>query len=308
MAQGRHIVLAGATGLIGPKLARELVRRGYRVTILARDPESARRKLPGMTNYLPWSSSMKDGEWRTAVADSDVVINLAGATVATRWTEKQKQSIRESRIQSTRNIVDAIAAAERKPAVLINASAVGYYGTSETATFPEDAPAGNDFLAIICRDWEKEAERARELGVRVVLLRTGIVLDPDGGALAKLLPTFKLGLGGPLGSGRQWFPWIHRDDELDIILWALENEQVEGPLNAAAPGITTNKQFSNILGDVLHRPAIFPVPAFVLKLVFGGGAAALTEGQRAVPERTTKLGYTFRFPDLEPALRDLLKS
>lgn len=308
MAQGRHIVLAGATGLIGPKLARELVSRDHRVTVLVRDPESARRKLPGMAGYLSWSSSMKDGEWRNAIATADAVINMAGAPVAARWTDQQKQRIRESRVQGTRNLVDAIAAAERKPAVLINASAVGYYGSSETATFPEDAPAGNDFLGIVCRDWEKEADRAREFGVRVVLLRTGIVLDPDGGALAKLLPTFKLGLGGPLGSGRQWFPWIHRDDELDIILWALENEHVEGPLNAAAPGITTNKEFSNILGNVLHRPALFPVPTFALKLVFGGGATALTEGQRAVPERTTKLGYRFKFPELEPALRDLLKS
>lgn len=308
MAQGRNIVMTGATGLIGPKLARELTGRGHRVTILARDPESARRRVPGMTNYLPWSSSMKDGEWRTAVADADAVINLAGSPVAVRWTDKQKQLIRESRVQGTRNLVDAIAAAERKPRVLINASAVGYYGTSETATFTEASPAGNDFLSVICRDWEKETEPARKLGVRVALLRTGIVLDPDGGALAKLLPTFKLGLGGPLGSGRQWFPWIHRDDELGIILWALDDERAEGPLNATAPGITTNKEFSRILGNVLHRPSLFPVPTFILKLVFGEAAVALVEGQRAIPEHTTKLGYHFHYPDLEPALHELLKS
>jgi len=302
----RRIVLAGATGLIGSELTEKLAEQGDEVIALVRDPDAGRRKAPGAARYLRWSSSTKEGEWRDAIDGADAVINLAGATVATRWTEQQKRRIVESRVQSTRYIVDAIGNAGIRPRVLINASAVGYYGTSDSATFTEDSLSGKDFLGETCRKWEEEAERAREFGLRVVLLRTGIVLDPAGGALGKLLPTFRLGLGGPLGSGGQWFPWIHMEDEIGIILMGLDDERIDGPLNAAAPGIVTNREFSIALGKTLHRPSFFAVPAFVLKLVFGGAATTLLEGQHVIPERTVKLGYRFRHPQLDEALRDLL--
>ncbi len=308
MADGRkRIVMTGATGLIGRKLAARLIERGDEVILLGRNIESLRRAVPDAGDYLPWSGTMTDGPWAAAIDGAYGVINLAGAPVASRWSEEQKKRIYDSRVLGTRNIVNAIAGASHKPVVLVNGSAVGYYGTSEKELFTERSGAGDDFLAKICLEWEEEAKRGEESGVRVVLLRTGIVLDPDGGALGKLLPTFRLFLGGTLGNGKQWFPWIHRDDELEMILWALDNEKVNGAINGVAPGIVTNKEFSDVLGEVLHRPAIFPVPAFALKLVFGDGAAALTEGQHVVAERARQLGYRFLHPELRDALRDLLK-
>lgn len=303
----KRIVMTGATGLIGRKLAVCLMERGDEVILLGRNIESLRSAVPGAADYLLWSGTMSDGPWASAIDGAYGVINLAGAPVASRWSDEQRKRIHDSRVLGTRNIVNAIARASHKPPVLINGSAVGYYGTSEKELFTERSGAGDDFLAKICLQWEEEAKRAEELGVRVVLLRTGIVLDPDGGALGKLLPTFKLFLGGTLGDGKQWFPWIHRDDELGMILWALDNEKVNGAINGAAPGIVTNREFSDVLGEVLHRPALFPVPEFALKLVFGDGAAALTKGQHVVAERARQLGYRFLHPELREALVDLLK-
>ncbi len=309
MAQGRkRIVITGATGLIGGQLAQRLIDRGDEVILFVRDPKAAQNQVRGAAAYVQWSSSMADGEWTSFIDGADAIINLAGAPVATRWTQEQKKRIRDSRIQGTRAIVGAIARAAHKPALLLNASAVGYYGTSESRIFTEDSPPGNDFLGEVCSAWEHEAEQAGEFGLRVVLLRTGIVLDPAGGALGKLLPTFRLFVGGPLGSGRQWLPWIHKEDEIGMLLWAIDNEEVKGAVNAVAPGIVSNKKFSDVLGTVLGRPSLFAVPAFALTMVFGEGAVALTQGQNVVPERTQRLGYRFLHPDLEGALRDLLKA
>lgn len=306
MPDGKRIVITGATGLIGTRLVERLVERGESVVILARDPERARRQTPGAADYLAWSSSMADGEWVTAIDGADAVINLAGSSVATRWTDAQRALIRGSRIDGTRHLVAAMGRAARPPRTLISASGVGYYGTSETKTFTEDSPAGSDFLARTCIEWEGEAMKAEELGVRVVRLRTGIVLEPHGGVLGKLLPTFKAFAGGPMGSGRQWFPWIHIEDELGMMLWALDDEELTGAVNAVAPGIVTNREFSEALGEALGRPTFFAVPKFALDLVFGEASLILVEGQRAIPERAERLGYWFRFPKLVNALKNLL--
>ncbi|MEP7218242.1 MAG: TIGR01777 family oxidoreductase [Bacteroidota bacterium] len=308
MAENKHIVVTGATGLIGRKIIKRLSERGDRVTALVRDVERGRRAAPGATDYLAWSSSMADGPWATAIDGADAVIHLAGSPVATRWSDEQKKRIRDSRVDGTRNVVAAIARASRKPAALVSASAVGYYGTSNDRVFTEEAGPGKDFLADVCRAWEAEALEAEKLGVRVVRMRTGIVLDPEDGALAKMAPTFRLFVGGPIASGRQWFPWIHITDEVEMFLWALDNTTITGAINGTAPGIVRNREFSSALGSALHRPSLFPVPGFALHLIFGDGAMILTEGQHAIPERTEKLGYRFRFPKLPEALHDLLGS
>jgi uncharacterized protein (TIGR01777 family) len=306
MPDRKRIVITGATGLIGTRLVEHLAGRGDSVAVLARDPERARRVAPGAADYFEWSGSMTDGGWTSSIDGADAVINLAGSSVSTRWTSEQRKRIRGSRIDGTRHLVAAMERSARPPRTLISASGVGYYGTSKTKTFTEDSPAGSDFLATTCIDWEGEAIRAEGLGVRVVLLRTGIVLEPNGGALGKLLPTFRAFAGGPMGSGKQWFPWIHIEDELGLLIWALDNEEVSGPVNAVAPGIVTNGEFSETLGRVLGRPTFFAVPKFVLDLVFGEASLILVKGQRAIPERAEALGYWFRFPKLENALRNLL--
>ncbi len=306
MPNGQRIVITGATGLIGRQLIEQLSRRGDHVTALVRDVERGRTQAPGAAEYIAWSSAMADGPWVSAIDGADAVINMAGTSVATRWSPEQKRRIRESRIDGTRNIIAAIAAAARKPRTLINASAVGYYGTSTSATFTERSGPGEGFLADICAAWEAEARTAEALGVRVVLLRTGVVLEPHGGVLAQVVPTFKLFAGGPLGSGRQWFPWIHIDDEIGITLWALDNEEVSGAINAVAPEAITYKQFSSALGDTLGRPSFFPVPKFILDMVLGEASMIVVEGQRVVPERTAALGYSFKHREIGEALRDLI--
>lgn len=235
-----------------------------------------------------------------ACEGSDAIVQLAGAPVTTRWTAAAKGEIRRSRVDATRALVDRLAQVRARPKVYVSASAVGYYGASETATFTESSPPGNDFLAEVCADWEREASRAGELGMRVACIRTGIVLGPDGGALARLLPIFKLGLGGAIGSGRQWNSWIHIDDAVGIYLLAID--RAEGPLNATAPEPVRNVDFTRALASALHRPAFLRVPAFALASIFGEGASILTTGQRVLPERTLSLGYEFRYPQLAAAM------
>ncbi len=307
MPEAKRIVVTGATGLIGGAIVRRLVERGDDVVALVRDVEKARRQLPPEVKLVRWNSSMVDGEWVDEIDGAYGVIHLAGAPVAGRWSSEWKRRIRETRINGTRNIVEAISRAQTKPAVLVGASAVGYYGTSPDTAFSEDAPAGSDFLATVCGEWEAETRRAEALGVRVVRVRTGIVLDPNEGALSKLLTPFRLFVGGPIASGRQWFPWVHIEDEVGIFLWGLDNPDVSGAVNAAAPGIVNNRDFSKQLGKTLGRPSFLPVPAFVFRLLFGEGAMILTEGQKVVPTRTLELGYTFLHPKLEEALESLLR-
>jgi len=274
-----RVLVAGASGLIGSALTRALRERGDAAVALPRF-ESA-----------PWS-----------VEGADAVVNLAGASVAgKRWSPAYKKEIEQSRVLTTRALVDAIRAAQRKPRVLINASAVGYYGGRGDEVLDESAAPGADFLANVGRQWEAEAQRAP---VRSVQLRTGIVLSARGGALEKMLPPFKAFVGGPVGSGRQWFPWIHLADEVAAILWCIDRE-VTGPVNLAAPGIVTMKEFAKALGRALHRPSWAPVPAAPLRILLGEFASALLEGQRAVPKKLLDSGFRFRFENVDAALRDL---
>ena len=240
-----------------------------------------------------------------ALADCDVIVNLAGEPVAQRWTADVKRRIYESRTLLTQAFLDALhGLGPIRPRRYISASAIGYYGTSETATFVEESPPGNDFLAKVCVDWEHEALRAQELGMQVACIRTGFALGNDGGALAKILPVFKAGVGGRVGNGRQWCSWVHIDDVSGIYLMAIDG--ADGTLNAVAPGPVRNSELTRILGKVLHRPTLFPVPYVALKAVLGEGAYIATEGQRVEPRRTLAAGHSFKFTDLERALRDIV--
>jgi uncharacterized protein (TIGR01777 family) len=236
----------------------------------------------------------------------DAVVHLAGETIAGRWTPEKKKRIYESRVQGTHRLVDAISTLDERPKVLISASAVGYYDDRGDDVLTEDAPPGGGFLSRVCRDWEREAQRAEELGLRVVRLRFGIVLGPGGGALQTMLPLFKLGLGGPLGSGRQWWSWVHRDDVVGLIELALKNEELSGPANATAPNPIRQREFAKTLGRVLKRPAVLPAPAFALKLTLGEFANELLASTRAIPKRAQELGYRFEYAELEGALCQIL--
>ncbi len=287
------VVIGGANGLIGTELVRALRGRGDQVVSLVRNPRGA--------GELKWDGrSLPAG----ALEGADAAVNLAGASVAgQRWTDKYKQEILRSRVESTRAFVEAMRGSRARPRVFVSASAVGAYGGRGDEELTEQSAPGDDFLAQVCKAWEGEAARAEDLGVRTVLLRTGVVLARNGGALKQMLPPFKAFVGGPIGSGRQWMPWIHIADEVGLILWAISAD-VRGPLNAVAPGPVRMKEFAQALGRVLRRPALFTVPAPVLRLALGEMAGVLLDGQRARPRKALDGGYRFRFPELEPALRD----
>jgi uncharacterized protein len=289
------VIIGGANGLIGSAVLRALRSRGDEVVALVRRPASA--------GEVRWDGrSVPAG----VIDGADAAVNLSGANIgARRWTDEYKKEITESRVQSTRAFVEAIRAARRKPRVFVNASAVGVYGGRGDEEVTEASAPGHDFLADVCKASEAEAARAEELGVRTVLLRTGVVLAREGGALKQMLPPFKAFVGGPIGSGRQWLPWIHLADEVALILWALDGA-VRGPLNAVAPAPVRMKDFAHTLGRALHRPAFFAVPPLVLRIGLGEMAEVLLEGQRAVPKKALEAGFRFRFSELEPALRDLV--
>jgi uncharacterized protein (TIGR01777 family) len=300
-----RITITGATGLIGRRLVRELQGRGDEVTVLSRNAAKARDAL-GVEAH-DWDP-MAGPAPTAALEGRDAVVHLAGENVAQRWTDDAKRRILESRETGTRNLVAGIAAAEPRPRVLVSSSAVGYYGPHGTEPLPEDTPAGDDFLARVCVAWEREAQRAQERGLRVVLVRNGVVLDESGGALAKMLPFFKLGVGGPVAGGKQHLPWVHADDVVGIAIAALDGEAWTGPVNGTAPEPVTNATFSKALGRALHRPALAPVPGFAVRLLYGEMAEMVTKGQNAVPRRAQQLGYRHRHPDLDEALRDTLGS
>jgi uncharacterized protein (TIGR01777 family) len=299
-----RVSVSGATGLIGRRLVAALTARGDEVTVLSRAADRAAAQL-GVA-ALPWDP-LAGPPPADALAGRDAVIHLAGAPVAQRWNAASKQAIRDSRELGTRNLVTAIAALdEGRPAALVSASAVGYYGPHGDERVSEDTPAGDDFLADVCVRWEREAARAGEHGVRSVQVRTGIVLDAGGGALAQMLTPFKLGVGGPVAGGRQYMPWIHVDDVVGLYLRALDDSGWAGPYNASAPEPVTNKQFSRALGHVLHRPAISPVPKLALRVLYGEMAEVVASGQRAVPARALADDYEFAYTDVEAALRATL--
>ena len=283
----------------------ELLARGDEVTALSRDPDSARRKLGVEVNALAWADPKSDSPPAQALRGQDAVMHLLGEPVAQRWSEQAKKEIRDSRVLSTRNLVAGLAElpeAER-PGVLVSQSASGFYGPQGDQRVDESAPAADDFLAEVCVAWEAEAHHAESLGLRVALARTGVVMSEEGGALEKMLPPFKLGVGGPVAGGKQYVPWIHADDVVGALLFCLDTEGATGPINLSAPEPVTNAELSKALGHVLKRPAVAPVPAFAIKTLYGEMASIVTSGVRAVPKRLLELGYDFRRPDLEDALR-----
>jgi hypothetical protein len=300
------VVVSGATGNIGLALVQALVARGDSVVALTRDPARATGRLPSGAEALAWPSPKEAPPPPTALAGSDAVVHLLGEPVAQRWSEQAKREIRDSRILSTRNLVaglGALALGER-PRVLVSQSASGFYGSLGDERVDESAPAGDDFLARVTVAWEAEARAAEGLGMRVALTRTGVVLSEAGGALEKMLPFFKTGVGGPVAGGKQYVPWIHMDDVVGALLFCLDNDAASGPLNLTAPAPATNKELSRALGRVLRRPAFAPVPAMAVKTLYGEMASIVTGGVRAVPRRLGELGYVFAHPQLEDALRE----
>ncbi len=303
------VTVTGATGLLGPSLVTALRERDAQVTVLTRDPERARARL-GDVQAVAWDL-MREPAPTEALVGRDAVLHLAGEPVAQRWSEKVKRSIHDSRVIGTRNLVAGLAQAGEgeaagRPKTLISSSATGYYGPHGEEPLDEDAPPGTDFLAQVCAEWEASAAGARELGMRVVHVRTGVVLDRDGGALAKMLPAFKLGVGGPVAGGHQYMPWIHAQDVLGMMLAALEDERWSGPINATAPDPVPNQVFSKVLGKVLGRPSLLPVPGLALRTLYGEMAEIVTSGARVMPAKPLVLGYEFVYPELEGALRAAL--
>jgi uncharacterized protein (TIGR01777 family) len=290
-----RVTVTGATGLIGTRLVEKLRERGDDVTILSRSGK----------NGVEWDP-LSGPAPAEALAGRDGVVHLAGEPVAQRWTDDARRRIRESREAGTRNLVAGIRAAEPRPGVLVAASGIGWYGDRGDDVVDEDEPPGGDFLATVTRQWEAQARKAGELGVRVVLMRTGVVLAESGGALARMLPFFRAGVGGPVAGGRQWMAWIHLDDVVDLYLAALGDATWEGPVNAAAPEPARNRDFGRALGRALHRPAVLPVPALALRALYGDMAQIVTTGQRAIPTRAREHGFTYAHPDLDEALRATL--
>lgn len=300
-----RVLVTGATGLIGSALCDSLLSRDDEIVGLTRNPAKARLAGPGI-EWQAWEPTLERPP-AAAFEGVDGVVNLAGERIDQRWTAEAKRKIMETRRTGTHNLVQAIAGLDQRPAVLVNQSAVGYYGDRGDAVCVEATGPGKSFDAEVVQAWEKAAHEIDATGVRLAILRSGQILDPSGGMLAELLPPFRLGVGGPLAGGAQYVSWIHAADEVGMILWALDNEEVSGVLNATAPNPATNRDFSKALGRALGRPALVPVPGFVLDLKFGTEfGAVLKGGQRAVPQRAQGLGYEFKHPDLDEALKDLL--
>ena len=296
------VVIAGGTGFLGRPLAVALAHDGHDVVVLTRDrPEHGR----GATRTVAWNPDGAAGPWASEIDSAGAVVNLAGESIAgRRWSTAHKERILDSRVKTTRSLVGAIRAASTPPPVFVSGSAVGYYGPLGDEVVTEATPPGSDFLASVCVQWETEAQKAKSARTRVVCIRTGIVLEADGGALPQMLPPFKFGAGGPVGSGRQYWPWIHRVDWIDMVRWAIQTPSVSGAINLTAPNPVTNADFARALGRVMHRPAFMPAPAFALRLMLGEMAdALLLSGQRAVPQVAARQGFTFTYSQLDAALQ-----
>ncbi len=306
-----RVFVTGGTGLVGSVLARRLTERGDSVVLLTRRPDHAKQTADKKSTVVAGDPTQA-GPWMDAINDCDAVVNLAGEGIFNRrWWSAFKQLLRDSRILSTQNVVAALAQQPRRadgsPKVLVNASAIGWYGPHGDEELTEDAIPGSDFMAELCIDWEKAATAAQQHGVRVVIVRVGVVLAQEGGALTKMLTPFKMFVGGPVGSGRQFMSWIHIDDLVGQILFALDHANVAGPLNGTAPNPVTNKEFSKALGRVLHRPSFLKTPGFVLRVALGEVANVVTKGQRVLPRKALQAGYHFEFTEVEAALRDVLQ-
>lgn len=305
------IVIAGGTGFLGSPLAEMYAEEGHEVRVLSRSLMSGDSRhdpgtgVPGITR-VGWKADGRSGPWAATLDGADALVNLAGDAIAgKRWTPQRKAQLRDSRILSTRSLAQAMRETARPPAVFVSASGVGYYGARADEPLTETSPAGNDFLAQLCQDWEREAAALARPNVRTVLLRTGIVLERSGGALAELMRPFRFFAGGRLGSGRQFVSWIHRLDWIEMVRWVVQTPAVAGPVNATAPHPVTNRQMARALGRAMRRPSLVPAPSFALKLVLGEMASSILTGQRVLPAVAQHHGYHFRYPEIEIAFRGI---
>lgn len=308
-----RIVVAGGTGLIGQPLVERLATDRHDIVVLSRNPDRYTSQMPERVTMVRWDAKTA-GKWAAHVEGADAVINFAGENLAgegffpDRWTEEKKRRIRDSRVTVGNALVEAIRKAEKKPKVLLQASAVGYFGRSGDEILTESSHPGDDFLALVCIEWESTTAEVESLGVRRVITRTGLILSTEGGPLSRLLPFFRFYLGGYFGDGQQWWPWIHLEDELRAIRFLLESETASGPYNLTAPNPVRNREFGKTLGKVMGRPSIMPVPGFALNIALGEVATTVLVSQRVVPHKLEEQGFTFQFEELEPALQDTLET
>jgi uncharacterized protein (TIGR01777 family) len=300
----KKIIITGATGFLGKSITEELIARGDEVTIFTRSVKSAKQNISNAYDYVEWYPELNN--WHKKMEDKDAVVHLAGENVmAKRWNAQHKKNILSSRVERTRSLVNAIEQLKNKPEVFISASAIGFYGNSEKPVNENSAP-GKDFLAEVVNAWEYEASKVESFGVRRASIRTGIVLDTNEGALAPMIKQFKYFVGGPIGNGEQWFPWIHIEDVVKIFLFAINNPDVSGALNASSPNPVRMNEFCKILGKVMRRPSLVKIPTFIIKILFGKAAEVLLNGAQVIPERIINAGYNFRFETAEEALKSLL--
>ena len=298
-----NVFMTGGTGFVGTYLTKKLIAEGHKVTILTQPLGSAALQLSGLT-YADGNPTIK-GLWQDSVKEHDVIINLAGASIFSRWTPEQKKILLESRIETTRNLVSALPD-NAKNITFFSTSAVGYYGFHEDEELTENMPAGNDFLARLAYEWEQEALRAKDKGARVVITRFGIVLGKSGGALEQMIPLFKYFLGGPLGNGRQWFSWVHMHDLAEAFIFLLQHQEINGAVNLCSPQPLRNVDLGRAIGKILHRPSFMPAPGFIIKLILGEFGSVLLKGQRVIPKRLLDAGFQFRYANIEEALRSIM--
>jgi uncharacterized protein len=299
-----NIFITGGTGFVGRNLTNALIQKGHRVTLLTRSSRGAESALKGV--LVVQGNPVESGGWQSAAREQDVIINLAGASIFSRWTEKTKALLRESRLLTTRNLLAALNGGNVK--AFISTSAVGYYGFREDEILTEDSPPGQDFLAQLAKDWEKEAWQAQEKGTRVVITRFGIVLGEKGGALGQMIPLFKRYIGGPIGNGRQWFSWIHMIDLVRAYLFLLDHPEISGPVNFTSPNPIRNRELAKALGQIMNRPSILPTPGFMLKLALGEFGSVLLKGQRVIPKKLVQSGFSFEYPEIHRALENIIRS
>lgn len=301
------ISITGATGFVGQRLVQKLFADGHTVHVLTRSRRNAQLVFP--VEKFPQMIVAEEGEWKNSIQGSNAVVNLAGMPISTRWSSEIKKEIKQSRIRVTSKVVDLInnTKADLRPSVLVSGTAVGYYGTSETQVFDEASPSGNDYLSEVCREWEGKALEV-DKDVRLALIRIGVVLGRDGGALAKMIPLFMMFAGGPVGNGQQWFSWIHIDDLVNLIYEAIKNPSYKGIINGTAPNPVRLSEMCEQLGNVMGRPSWLPVPDFALKALLGEGATIVLEGQRVLPAKAKKLGFSFKYPYIRDALKAILSA